>query len=249
MFHRNVTATLVRTLGTLMLLALGGATGARADGGRTEDRGSLRVGEVAIALDADVLRELREAAAIVDRDPTNRGRERAAGRLSRGALDALDEINMVLQRTGIAPPGPPRVRECLGLSIDLTAAIGRYPEVCRLLSIGPSGPRCAVELAILTRDIAELEGCEEWRGPSTGHASDSDGDGVVDALDACPYDPEKTWEGWCGCGVADRDDDGNGVVDCLEGCIGDHGACVDDPDEGDCSPIGMLTGACGTGVP
>jgi len=45
---------------------------------------------------------------------------------------------------------------------------------------------------------------------------DSDGDGQIDACDACPDDAAKTQPGACGCGVADIDSDGNGVFDCNE---------------------------------
>lgn len=204
----------------------------------------LWIGEIALQIDPDVLRELREVARIVAEDPDARSIERAAGRLSRRALAALDEVNTTLLRTGIAPPVSRAGVHCLGLTVDLMAAIGLYPASCRLLSIGLSGPFCAVELALLTGDAADLQACLERHGRNTGRGRDSDGDGVVDALDHCPYDPEKTWEGWCGCGVADRDDDGNGLPDCLDGCLEGDDDCDDMPDEGDCGPMGNLGGGC-----
>lgn len=53
---------------------------------------------------------------------------------------------------------------------------------------------------------------------------DTDGDGVVDALDGCPNDSSKTSSGGCGCGVADVDTDGDSVLDCQDVCPGidDH---------------------------
>lgn len=55
---------------------------------------------------------------------------------------------------------------------------------------------------------------------------DSDGDGVIDACDGCPEDPDKTEPGVCGCGVPDVDADGDGVIDCLD----------EDGDDGDAPP-------------
>ena len=96
---------------------------------------------------------------------------------------------------------------------------------------------------------------------------DADGDGLIDACDACPADPDKIEPGDCGCGVADTDSDGDGVVDCLDGCPDDPGKtdpgscgcgvadtdsdgdgwpdCVDDcPDD----PDKVAPGDCGCGV-
>ncbi|MEQ8768745.1 MAG: thrombospondin type 3 repeat-containing protein [Planctomycetota bacterium] len=46
---------------------------------------------------------------------------------------------------------------------------------------------------------------------------DSDGDGVIDDCDGCPFDPLKSDPGACGCGVVDGDPDGDGVT-CLDNC-------------------------------
>jgi len=51
--------------------------------------------------------------------------------------------------------------------------------------------------------------------------ADSDGDGVPDASDGCPSDPDKAGPGQCGCSVADSDSDLDGVADCLDGCPDD----------------------------
>jgi hypothetical protein len=48
--------------------------------------------------------------------------------------------------------------------------------------------------------------------------ADSDGDGIGDACDDCPTDPNKTAPGICGCGVADTDSDNDGVADCKDNC-------------------------------
>lgn len=45
---------------------------------------------------------------------------------------------------------------------------------------------------------------------------DSDGDGVCDAEDGCPNDPNKTDPGICGCGEVDVDQNSNGICDLDE---------------------------------
>lgn len=48
---------------------------------------------------------------------------------------------------------------------------------------------------------------------------DLDEDGVANAVDACPDDPEKAADtGICGCNVPDVDTDGDGTENCLETC-------------------------------
>ena len=49
--------------------------------------------------------------------------------------------------------------------------------------------------------------------------NDSDQDGVGDLCDGCPNDPDKIDPGICGCGIADVDSDGDGVADCLDGAF------------------------------
>ena len=64
--------------------------------------------------------------------------------------------------------------------------------------------------------------------------TDTDGDGVGDACDLCPLDPDKTAPGICGCGVADTDSDLDGIPDCND-------LCPLDPDK-------TAPGICGCGV-
>ncbi len=52
---------------------------------------------------------------------------------------------------------------------------------------------------------------------------DADEDGVGDACDACPADAGKVAPGACGCGAADTDADGDGTPDCHDGCPADAG--------------------------
>ncbi len=40
----------------------------------------------------------------------------------------------------------------------------------------------------------------------------------VDCFDLCPFDPNKTEPGDCGCGVPDTDTDSDGVADCADNC-------------------------------
>ncbi len=65
--------------------------------------------------------------------------------------------------------------------------------------------------------------------------ADTDGDGVADAEDQCPEDPNKVMPGICGCGVADSDSDSDGVLDCEDACPDDSAKSV--------------PGICGCGVP
>ncbi len=50
---------------------------------------------------------------------------------------------------------------------------------------------------------------------------DSDGDGIPDDFDNCPYDPFKIEPGICGCGEPDQDSDGDGALDCNDDCPDD----------------------------
>ncbi|MBL7985325.1 MAG: gliding motility-associated C-terminal domain-containing protein, partial [Flavobacteriales bacterium] len=59
-------------------------------------------------------------------------------------------------------------------------------------------------------------------------------DGLCDAQDGCPADPNKTAPGICGCGVADTDTDLDGMADCNDGCPND--------------PNKIAAGICGCGV-
>jgi hypothetical protein len=50
---------------------------------------------------------------------------------------------------------------------------------------------------------------------------DSDSDGFGDCDESCPYDPNKTEPGVCGCGVSDIDSDNDGTFDCNDNCPND----------------------------
>lgn len=97
---------------------------------------------------------------------------------------------------------------------------------------------------------------------------DRDGDGVPDAFDFCPEDPDKTAPGACGCAVSESDRDSDGTPDCLDQCPdepmkvneGDCGCGAEDTDQdgdgvADCidqcpdDPAKAVIGLCGCGVP
>lgn len=67
------------------------------------------------------------------------------------------------------------------------------------------------------QDIADgaSEDCNANSVPDEIEA-DSDNDGLIDACDGCPDDPDKTSPGTCGCGESDADADGDGLPDCLD---------------------------------
>lgn len=96
---------------------------------------------------------------------------------------------------------------------------------------------------------------------------DSDGDGTMDCLDACPNDPDKVGQGVCGCGIPDVDSDADGTMDCVDACPADPnkvepGICdcgipdidTDGDDTMDCldacpaDPNKINPGICGCGV-
>ncbi|MSR40368.1 MAG: hypothetical protein EXS10_00480 [Phycisphaerales bacterium] len=69
---------------------------------------------------------------------------------------------------------------------------------------------------------------------ANANQQDSDGDGVGNVCDGCPTDPAKTAAGACGCGVSDVDSDGDGTPNCID-------ACPTDPNK-------IAAGQCGCGV-
>ncbi len=71
-------------------------------------------------------------------------------------------------------------------------------------------------------------------GGCTHVVQDSDGDGVCNANDGCPNDPNKIAPGQCGCGIADTDSDGDGTANCNDGCPNDANK--------------LAPGICGCGV-
>ena len=59
---------------------------------------------------------------------------------------------------------------------------------------------------------------DAWDLPNP--SADSDGDGVLDCVDGCPDDPNKSEPGSCGCGTVDdpTDSDGDAIPDCVDNC-------------------------------
>jgi len=69
---------------------------------------------------------------------------------------------------------------------------------------------------------------------------DADGDGVGDAIDDCPNDPDKAAPGACGCGNAETDTDGDGAADCIDPCPLD--AANDSDGDGVCDGLDVCPG-------
>lgn len=63
---------------------------------------------------------------------------------------------------------------------------------------------------------------------------DTDSGSSTQPLNGCPFDPEKTQPGTCGCGIPDDDGDADGTADCIDGCPFD--------------PEKTKPGICGCGV-
>jgi hypothetical protein len=83
--------------------------------------------------------------------------------------------------------------------------------------------------------IVPTPGCEACNATNDGLVIvDTDTDGICDALDGCPADPNKTAAGTCGCGVSDADSDSDGTADCNDGCPND--------------PAKIAPGTCGCGT-
>jgi len=116
---------------------------------------------------------------------------------------------------------------------------------------------------VRTEDMA----MREVHVPPQYDGTDTDRDGVVDALDECPQDGSKSNKGLCGCGVSENDSDGDGMPDCVDACphnpnktvVGQCGCNVDDKDtdhdgtpdcQDDCpiDPLKTVYGMCGCGT-
>ena len=74
----------------------------------------------------------------------------------------------------------------------------------------------------------------EVKLPVYGAPPDDDGDGVPNNADGCPFDPNKTLPGQCGCNLPDVDSDGDGVADCVDNC-----PTLANPDQADADGDGL----------
>ena len=77
--------------------------------------------------------------------------------------------------------------------------------------------------------------CEGFTCVADSCEADTDNDGVIDADDGCPDDPEKLSPGSCDCGNPETDSDSDGAPDCVDECDDD--------------PLTSVEGECGCGVP
>ena len=118
----------------------------------------------------------------------------------------------------------------------------------------------------LINEVSPIRGLALWLTCSE-HQPDRDNDNTPDCSDDCPFDPNKSLVGQCGCGSADTDTDSDGTADCIDLCPNDPGkiqpgtcGCgvseVDADQDGtlDCQdqcpsdPSKVTPGSCGCGV-
>ncbi|MEZ4238652.1 MAG: MYXO-CTERM sorting domain-containing protein [Myxococcota bacterium] len=124
-----------------------------------------------------------------------------------------------------------------GWTIDAVTALRRW-RVARLSAydgtlvdewIGPAwlGDAWVTGVAVVGGRVAISGVIDDGTGPDfavTLLDQDLDEDGVADAVDACPDDPDKAADtGVCGCNVPDVDTDGDGAYNCQEDCPSDPG--------------------------
>ncbi|MFQ5425216.1 MAG: hypothetical protein ACE5F9_14720, partial [Phycisphaerae bacterium] len=83
---------------------------------------------------------------------------------------------------------------------DLDCNANGIPDDCDLAADDPDGD------GLISAD------CDDDGTPDECQ-TDVDGDGAIDACDACPADPDKTAPGACGCGAPDTDTDQDGTPD------------------------------------
>lgn len=98
----------------------------------------------------------------------------------------------------------------------------------------PQGASTNYQLKLVTTDGNQKTTATSGSFSVVPVAIDSDGDGILDPNDGCPYDINKSSPGVCGCGVSDLDTDGDGTPNCNDACAND--------------PLKTAPGACGCGV-
>lgn len=111
----------------------------------------------------------------------------------------------------------------------------RIPDWIFALGVGPGLTRGLGSPAV--RVLASVEWSPDVKPPPEEEPRDTDGDGIIDDVDACPQtpgeandDPDKH-----GCPPPD-DRDGDGIVDADDACPDTPGEASDDPEQHGCPP-------------
>jgi len=138
-------------------------------------------------------------------------------RRSRGLLNVSDGQRNVGQQSGyLGARRRGSIVSCHSHGRSLASRARRLPDhrqpvhrdwfrqwrTARIQQVRSSRVPCQVYRR-LRRDIRHGRPGQRW-------------DGVNDAFDNCPDDPNKSAAGQCGCGTPDTDSDNDGVADCLE---------------------------------
>lgn len=124
------------------------------------------------------------------------------------ACNAFDESRLLSQRFGASEPNDAGMH-----AHDDSPAIDAASQDDPRDTVD-DGPQLRIDASelddhALAPDEEPQSVCDD---EDAGAPSDTDGDGLLDCVDACPSDPAKTQPGLCGC--SHPDDDVEGIVSC-----------------------------------